>query len=52
MRVMVLVKTTEDNRKSFLPTAWKTEMLEAMGSFNDDLRNAGILLADGLKLWR
>ena len=50
MRVMVLVKATEDSEKGFLPTAWTTEMLEAMGRFNDELRNAGILLtADGLK---
>ncbi len=50
MRVMVLVKATEDSEKGFLPTAWTTGMLEAMGRFNDELRNAGILLAaDGLK---
>ncbi len=50
MRVMVLVKASEDGDKDFLPTAWTTEMLEAMGRFNDELRNAGILLAaDGLK---
>lgn len=50
MRVMVLVKATEDSEKDFLPTAWTTGMLEAMGRFNDELRNAGVLLAaDGLK---
>lgn len=50
MRVMVLVKATEDSEMGFFPTAWTTEMLEAMGKFNDELRNAGILLcADGLK---
>jgi hypothetical protein len=50
MRVMVLVKATEDSEKGFLPTARTTEMMEAMGRFNDELRNAGILLmADGLK---
>ncbi len=50
MRVMVLVKATEDSEKGFLPSGWATEMLGAMGRFNDDLRNAGILLAaDGLK---
>jgi hypothetical protein len=49
MRVMVLVKATEDSEKGFVPTAWATEMLEAMGRFNDELRKAGILLAaDGL----
>lgn len=50
MRVMVLVKASEDGDKDFVPTAWATEMLEAMGRFNDELRDAGILLsADGLK---
>ncbi len=50
MRVMVLVKATEDSEKGFLPTARTNEMMEAMGRFNDELRNAGILLmADGLK---
>jgi hypothetical protein len=47
---MVLVKATEDSEGGFLPSAWATEMLEAMGRFNDELRNAGILrAADGLK---
>jgi hypothetical protein len=47
MRVMVLVKATDDSEKGFLPT---TEAMEAMGKFNDELRNAGIMLAaDGLK---
>lgn len=50
MRVMVLVKATEDSEKDLLPTAWTTGMLEAMGRFNGELRNAGVLLAaDGLK---
>jgi hypothetical protein len=44
---MVLVKATEDSEKGILPT---TQLLEAMGRFNDELRNAGIMLvADGLK---
>ena len=47
MRVMVFVKATEDSEKGIVPT---TEMVEAMGKFNDELRKAGILLAgDGLK---
>jgi hypothetical protein len=47
MRVMVLVKATDDSEKGLLPT---TELLEAMGRFNDELRKAGILRdADGLK---
>ena len=50
MRVIVLVKPSEDGDKDFVPSAWTTEMLEAMGRFNDELRDAGILLAaDGLK---
>jgi len=50
MRVIVFVKATEDSEKGFSPTPWTTEMMEAMGRFNDELRNAGILLAaDGLK---
>jgi hypothetical protein len=50
MRVMVFVKATEDSEKGGPPTTWTTGMMEAMGRFNDELRNAGILLmADGLK---
>jgi hypothetical protein len=47
MRVMVLVKATEDSEKGILPTS---DLLEAMGKFNQELINAGILRAgDGLK---
>ena len=47
MRVMVFVKATEDSEKGVLPT---TELLEAMGRFNEELTKAGILRAgDGLK---
>ncbi len=47
MRVMVLVKATEESEKGLLP---QPEMLKAMGKFNDELRDAGILHdADGLK---
>ena len=47
MRVMVLVKATADSEKGLLPT---TDLLEAMGRFNQELADAGILLAaDGLK---
>lgn len=50
MRVMVLVKATEDSEKGFVPTPWTAAMMEAMGRFNDELREAGILVAaDGLK---
>ena len=50
MRVIVLVKATEDSEKGFRPTAENKAMMEAMGKFNDDLRKARILVtADGLK---
>lgn len=47
MRVMVLVKATQDSEAGVLPTA---ELLAAMGAFNDELVKAGILVdGDGLK---
>ena len=47
MRVMVFVKATEASERGDLPT---TEMLEAMGRFNDELTKAGVMRAgDGLK---
>ena len=50
MRVMVFVKATEDSEKGLFPEPWTSEMMAAMGRFNDELRDAGILLmADGLK---
>lgn len=50
MRVMVLVKATEDSEKGFVPTPETMEMMEAMGRFNEELVSAGIMLAgDGLK---
>jgi len=49
MRVMVLVKATEDSEKGFFPDDWTREMMAAMGRFNDALRDAGVLvMADGL----
>ncbi|WP_242128798.1 YciI family protein [Sphingobium sp. Sx8-8] len=49
MRVMVLVKATEDSERGFQPTAETMAMMEAMGRFNDALREAGIwVMADGL----
>jgi hypothetical protein len=46
MRVMVLVKATKDSEAGTMPSA---DMFEAMGRFNEELANAGILLAaDGL----
>ncbi|MDL2404755.1 YciI family protein [Rhizobium calliandrae] len=50
MRVMVLVKATQDSEKGFLRTAWEAQMMEAMGRFNEELRDAGIfVMAGGLK---
>jgi hypothetical protein len=50
MRVMVLVKATEDSEKGYTPAPWTAEMMAAMGKFNDELRQAGILrMADGLQ---
>ncbi|WP_027781353.1 MULTISPECIES: YciI family protein [Burkholderia] len=46
MRVMVIVKATADSESGRLPD---TDMLAAMGQFNEELMKAGILLAaDGL----
>ena len=42
MRVMVLVKATPDSEAGLLPS---TELLAAMGRFNQELAAAGILLA-------
>ncbi len=51
MRVMVLVKATEDSERGLSPPEDMTEMLEAMGKYNEELVKAGILVgpADGLK---
>jgi hypothetical protein len=52
MRVIVLVKATEDSEKGFFRTPETAEMMEAMGRFNEELVNAGIMPAgggDGLK---
>lgn len=47
MRVMVLVKATEDSEAGVMPSA---ELLAAMGKFNEELMKAGVMLAgDGLK---
>ena len=40
MRVMVLVKATNDSEAGIMPS-----ILEAMGKYNEELINAGILLA-------
>ena len=53
MRVMALVKATDDSeKKGFVPTPETMEMMEAMGRFNEELINAGIMQpgdCDGLK---
>jgi hypothetical protein len=47
MRVMVLVKATKDSEAGIMPTS---ELLAAMGKYNEELVKAGILLAgEGLK---
>lgn len=47
MRVMVMVKATKDSEAGIMPS---TEMFEAMGRYNEQLVNAGIMLSgDGLK---
>jgi hypothetical protein len=50
MRVMVFVKATEDSEKGHFPQPWTSEMMAAMGKYNDALREAGIFVTgDGLK---
>ena len=47
MRVMVIVKATKNSEAGEMPT---TEMFAAMGKFNEELVNAGIMeTGDGLK---
>lgn len=49
MRVIVLVKVTEDSEKGLVFTPEVKKMMEEMGKYNDELRKAGILVtADGL----
>lgn len=46
MRVMVIVKASKESEQGMLPS---TEILRMMNKFNEDLANAGVLLAaDGL----
>ncbi len=51
MRVMVLVKATEDSEKiGYAPTPETLKMMKEMGRFNEELKNAGIfIMAAGLK---
>ena len=50
MRVMVLVKATQDSETGATPPEWTAQMMAAMGRFNDELREAGVLImAEGLQ---
>jgi hypothetical protein len=42
MRVMVMVKATTESEAGLMPS---TELLEAMGTYNEELVKAGIMLA-------
>jgi len=42
MKVMVMVKATEDSEAGVMPSQ---DMFEAMGKFNEELVNAGVMLA-------
>jgi hypothetical protein len=47
MRVLVFVKSTADSEAGIMPS---TELIEAMGKYNEELVKAGIMLGgDGLK---
>lgn len=47
MKVMVIIKASQDSEAGKLPS---TELLEAMGQFNQQLVDAGVMLAgEGLK---
>jgi hypothetical protein len=47
MRFMIIVKATQDSEAGIVPS---TELLTAMGKYNEELAKAGILLAgDGLR---
>ena len=47
MRVIVLVKATKDSEAGILPS---TDLLEAMGRYNEELADAGVLLSgEGLQ---
>lgn len=50
MRVLILVKATEDSEQGYVPSDWTRQMMAAMDTFNDALRDAGVLVtAAGLK---
>lgn len=45
MRVIVFVKATPDSERGEFPEPWTTEMMTAMGRYNDELVAAGIMKA-------
>jgi hypothetical protein len=47
MRVMVLVKSTQDSETGEFPEPWTSEMMAAMGRYNEDLAKAGLVLVAG-----
>lgn len=50
MKCMVIVKASKGSEKGFTPSAESAEMLAAMGKYNEELINAGIMLGcAGLK---
>lgn len=50
MRVMVFVKATEDSEQGMTPSPELDKMFLDMGKFNEELVNAGVMVAgDGLK---
>jgi len=50
MRVIVLVKATQDSERGFVSSPETMKLMEDMGRFNDELAKAGILRSgDGLK---
>ena len=42
MRVMVIIKANEDSEAGIMPSE---QLLNAMGKFNEELVNAGVMLA-------
>lgn len=49
MRVLVMVKATEESEAGRFDPGWTQEMMASMGRFNDALREAGVLImAEGL----
>jgi len=50
MRVMVFVKATRDSEENAIPKAQMAEMMQQMERYNDELREAGVMIeCDGLK---